>query len=65
VTATGHVDELTVRVELGDPGVDVEAVKRSLEEAVKLRLTVETVHEGVIPEDRRAVVEAKTLLDAG
>ena len=60
VTADAHVDRLTVRVEAGGEGLpDPEAVKRALEEAVKLRLEVELVEAGTIPEDARPVVDGR------
>ena len=60
VTAEAHVDHLTVRVEAGggelpDPG----AMKSALEEAVKLRLEVELVEAGAIPEDARPVADER------
>ena len=60
VTAEGHQDRLTVRVEAGDTAaLDVEAVKRSLEEAAKLRLEVEVVAPGTIGEAGGTVVDER------
>jgi phenylacetate-CoA ligase len=61
VTATGHLDRLVVRVERRtgtDP--DPTALKRALEEAVKLRLEVEIVDEGTLPDDARRVVDERS-----
>lgn len=60
VTADGHVDHLTLRLEAGGENPpDPAAVKRAIEEAVKLRLEVEMVEPGAIPEGARPVVDER------
>ena len=60
VTAVGHSDLLTVRLE-PRPGVplDRERLSEALAEAVKLRLDVVTVPEGTIADGASRVVDAR------
>ena len=60
VTAQGHQDELTVRVEADDAAaLDADALRSSLEEAAKLRLDVEIVEPGTIGDDGGRVVDER------
>lgn len=60
VTAEGHQDRLKVHIEAGDAAaLDAETVKRSLEEAVKLRLDLEIVEPGTIGDDGGRVVDER------
>lgn len=60
VTADGHRDSLTVRLEAAGP-VDLDAVRTALEEAVRLRLAVMRVAEGDLPEAARRILDERTL----
>jgi len=60
VTAEGHVDRLTVRIEVeAGASADTGAVKQSLEEAVKLRLDVQAVEPRSIGEDGGRIVDER------
>jgi len=57
VTAEGHQDLLTLRVAEEGVGLDADAVKRSVEEAVKIGLEVEVVDLGAVGEHAGQVVD--------
>ncbi len=60
VVAEGHADRLTVRVEVEDAAdLDGDALKRTLEKAVKLKLKLEVVAPGVIGERGDRVVDQR------
>ena len=60
VTAEGHVDRLTVRIEADDlVALDTAAVQRSLEQAVKLRLDIEVVKPGTVEKNGGSVLDER------
>ena len=60
VTAEGHQDLLTLRVAAEEgAGLDADAVKHSVEEAVKMRLEVEVVDLGAVGEHDGQVVDER------
>ncbi len=61
VTREAHRDELTVRVE-PEPGtaLDADALAQRLREVVKLRVRVDIVAPGTLPEDAKPLVDERT-----
>ncbi len=65
VTRPEHRDELTLRVELGDPNADREALSQALATAVREVCRVRADHiafvePGTIPEDAKLIVDERT-----
>ena len=66
VTAQGHQDELTVRIEAeGAAALDADVLRSALEEAAKLRLDVEIVEPGTLGDGGGRVVDEREGLGAG
>lgn len=61
VTREGHRDELTIRVEpAAGASIDPQALAQAVREVVKLRVNIEVVAPGTLPEDAKPLVDERT-----